>query len=96
MTPFFSLNGTTDLAPFNQTGSGDFGDWQSSPLPTGVPPEVQDAFATPGATPSLGVELTVLQAIGYDTAAPEPGTVALFGLGLATLFAAHKFKSARQ
>jgi len=48
---FFSINGTTDLAQFdNQNDGGDFGDWQSNPLPSGIPPKVQDAFATPLAT----------------------------------------------
>jgi PEP-CTERM motif-containing protein len=81
---FFSINGTTDLAQFdNQNDGGDFGDWQSNPLPPGVSPKVQDAFATPGATPSLGVELTALDVIGYDFAAvPEPGTLALLGSSL--------------
>src|SRR5262249_52899593 len=66
-TAFFSINGTTLLAQFdNQNDGGDFGDWQSNPLPPGVNPQVQDAFATPGATPSLGVELTALDVIGYD------------------------------
>jgi MYXO-CTERM domain-containing protein len=70
---FFSLNGTTELAQFdNQNDGGDFGDWQSNPLPSGVQPKVQDAFATPGADPSLGVELTALDVIGYTEATPEP------------------------
>ena len=75
----------------NQNDGGDFGDWQSNPLPPGVAPKVQDAFATPGANPSLGVELTALDVIGYNFAAtpavPEPGTLAmlatsLLGLGM--------------
>jgi PEP-CTERM motif len=90
---FFSINGTTDLAQFdNQNDGGDFGDWQSNPLPSGVAPKVQDAFATPGATPSLGVELTALDVVGYNfvgqVSVPEPGTLALLGtslLGLAAL-----------
>jgi hypothetical protein len=90
---FFSINGTTDLAQFdNQNDGGDFGDWQSNPLPPGVLPKVQDAFATPGANPALSVELVALDVIGYDrvqvAAAPEPGTLALLGtslLGLAAL-----------
>jgi hypothetical protein len=50
---FFSINGTTDLAQFdNPNDGGDFGDWQSNPLPSGVPPKVQDAFATSLATPA--------------------------------------------
>jgi hypothetical protein len=84
---FFSINGTTDLAQFdNQNDGGDFGDWQSNPLPPGVSPKVQDAFATPGANPALSVELVALDAIGYDrvqvTAAPEPGTLALLATSL--------------
>ena len=90
---FFSINGTTDLAQFdNQNDGGDFGDWQSNPLPSGVSPKVQDAFATPGANPALSVELVALDVIGYDpaqvVAAPEPGTLALLGtsmLGFAAL-----------
>ncbi len=90
---FFSINSTTDLAQFdNQNDGGDFGDWQSNPLPPGVSPKVQDAFATAFATPSLGVELTALDVVGYNFAAqvpvPEPGTLALLGtslLGLAVL-----------
>jgi len=78
------------LAQFdNQNDGGDFGDWQSNPLPPGVGPKVQDAFATPGAAPSLGVELTALDVIGYDfnapVATPEPGTLALLGTGLLAL-----------
>ena len=82
---FFSINGTTDLAQFdNQNDGGDFGDWQSNPLPAGVQPQVQDAFATPGAHPQLGVELRALDVIGYDLApVPEPSrAVALLGLSL--------------
>jgi hypothetical protein len=59
---YFSLDGTTDLARFNQTQGGDFGDWYS---PGGQTPQVQDAAGTPGATPVLDVELRVLDAIGF-------------------------------
>ncbi len=66
---YFSLDGTTDLAQFdNQNDGGDFGDWQSNPLPSGVAPKVQDGFATPGAAPSLGIELIALDSIGYNVA----------------------------
>ena len=82
---FFSINGTTDLAQFdNQNDGGDFGDWQSNPLPGGILPKVQDAFATAGALPILGVELAALDVIGYDIAAvPEPASLALLGTALA-------------
>jgi hypothetical protein len=75
---FFSIDGgTTDLARFNQDASGDFNDWYS---PGGQTPQVQDAIATPGATPNLGVELTVLDVLGYDlVGVPEPTSLALFG-----------------
>ena len=70
---FFSINGTTSLAQFdNQNDGGDFGDWQSNPLPGGVLPKVQDAFATPGANPALGVELNALDVVGYDRVAATP------------------------
>jgi hypothetical protein len=81
---FFSITGATDLAQFdNQSDGGDTGDWQSNPRPNGVPPKVQDAFATPGASPQLGVELIALEAVGYDAiATPEPSTVSLFIVAL--------------
>jgi PEP-CTERM motif len=82
---YFSINGTTRLAQFdNQNDGGDWGDWQSNPLPVGAQPQVQDAFATVGANPQVGVELTALDVIGYTrtaVAAPEPSTLAIAGLG---------------
>jgi hypothetical protein len=89
---YFSLDGTTQIAQFdNQNDGGDFGDWQSNPLPGGVGPKVQDAFATPGVTPTLandgGAEVTALDAIGYNLGGqgtvPEPATLTIFGIGLA-------------
>jgi hypothetical protein len=75
---FFSVNGVTHLAEFdNQCDGGDFGDWRSNPLPNGVQPEVQDAFATPGITPSMGAEIEALEAIGYDLIVPEPNSTLL-------------------
>jgi len=70
---FFSINGTAGLAQFdNQNDGGDFGDWQSNPLPAGVQPKVQDAFATPGANPALSVELNALDVVGYDRVPATP------------------------
>lgn len=84
---YFSINGTTDLAQFNNIANGgDFGDWASDPLPTGVSPQVQDAFSTPGSTPTLGPnELEALDVIGYDLTVPEPASIALLATGLTAL-----------
>src|SRR5882672_8781757 len=62
-TAYFSLDGITDLARFNQHQGGDFQDWYS--FNGGQTPQVQDAYATHGADPVLGVELRVLDVIGY-------------------------------
>jgi hypothetical protein len=82
---FFSIDGNTQLAEFNnQTSGADWGDWRSNPLPPGVQPKVQDAFATPGASPVNTVEWRALDVVGYDLVAPEPGTI--FFSGTALLF----------
>jgi hypothetical protein len=86
---YFSIDGgTTDLARFNQgnNAGGDFGDWWSgngagNPGPN-PPTEVQDAFLYPNRTPTLGVELTALDVIGYNVV-PEPGSFTLLTLGVA-------------
>jgi len=67
---YFSIDGSTDLARFNQNSSGDYGDWWCAGAHT---PQVQDAFLTKGVTPTPGVELTALDVIGYDlSSVPEP------------------------
>ena len=92
---FFSINGTTLLAQFdNQNDGGDWGDWQSNPLPNSVSPKVQDAFATPGSSPTLSLsspEVVALDALGYNlvtqvTPTPEPGTIFLSVSALGGLF----------
>jgi hypothetical protein len=66
---YFSIDGgSTDLARYNQDPGGDYGDWWSAF--GGQTPQVQDAFATPGATPDLGVEFTVLDVIGWNFVQP--------------------------
>lgn len=80
----FSIDGRTNLAQFNQNPIGDFGDWQSSPLPPGVQPQVQDAFATPFVSPSLtphSPAVAALAAMGYNQV-PEPGSGLFLGTGL--------------
>ena len=69
-TAYFSLDATNDLAQFNQVGSGDYGDWYS--YYGGQVPQVQDAFATPDTSPNLGVELRVLDVLGYHLVSPVP------------------------
>jgi hypothetical protein len=60
--PYLSINGgSTSLVQYNTNPKGDYGDYN------GIGgPHVQDAFATPGAHPTLGVELKALDVIGYD------------------------------
>ncbi|MCE9565286.1 MAG: NF038122 family metalloprotease [Planctomycetes bacterium] len=91
-TAYFSIDGgTTNLAPFNQSASGDFGDWDSS---GGQAPQVQDAFALTGSAPNLNLELRRADVIGYTrvasaglsiTAPPNqslvPGVSTAFNLG---------------
>lgn len=85
---YLSVDGATCLAQFdNQNDGGDWGDWQSNPRPGGVSPQVQDAFATPLSSPTLGSnEITALEAIGYDltrqSGTPEPATFGMMGLAL--------------
>jgi CARDB len=64
---YFSLDGSTHLARFNQLQDEDFQDWYS---PGGQTPQVQDAVGTRGATPVLGVELRLLDVLGYTRAFP--------------------------
>jgi hypothetical protein len=76
---YLSFDGTTQLARYNQTQGGDFQDWYS--FYGGVTPEVQDAFSPPGTSPVLGVELRVLDAIGYNRVLPPSTIVASAGSG---------------
>jgi hypothetical protein len=80
---YFSINGgTTNLVYFNQQNGADgadFGDW-GNPQGTGegnTPPQVQDAFGSPDATPNLGVnELTALDVVGWNLISTNTGGTA--------------------
>ena len=85
----FSIDGTNLLAQFHNTNDGaDYGDWESQP-----PARVQDAFATPGAQPNLGIELRALDVIGFDSAVPEPETGILLGTALALLAGLTRYRA---
>jgi hypothetical protein len=74
---YFSTDGgSNNLAGFNNTcNGGDWADWDAAIS------RIQNAFAD-GSNPSLGVEITALEAMGFESAVPEPGTMALLGTGL--------------
>jgi hypothetical protein len=84
---FFSIDGgKTDLVQFNQFSTSaipaDYQDWFSNGPHT---PRVQDAFATPGVTPTLGPdEITALNVLGYNLqgTVPEPSALSLFSTGM--------------
>ena len=83
---FFSINGSTDLVQYNNVPNcnqtaGDCGDWAVTGL------RVQNWQGTAGTTPNLAEEIRLLDVVGYTLAqgVPEPGTMALIGLGLVAL-----------
>ena len=82
---YFSVDsGTTNLAGFNNAcNGGDWGDWDSAVS------RVQNAFAD-GSDPALGVEITALEAVGFQSGTPEPATFGLIGASLAGLVIARR------
>lgn len=86
---YFSIDGTTLLARFNQDRAGDFGDFWSL---GGHTYQLQDAFATPGVYADMNVETVMLDVVGYTLApVPEPETYAMMLAGLALVgFAARR------
>jgi hypothetical protein len=67
---YFSIDGTNFPARFNQIAGEDYGDWWVAGAHV---PQVQDAFATDGATPNPKTELIALDVIGYNLLpVPQP------------------------
>jgi hypothetical protein len=79
---YFSIDGgNTDLVNFEQNNHGaDFSDWGNgtpNAQAGNSPPQIQDAYGTPGVDTNIGTsELTALDVVGYDLT-PEPGSTAL-------------------
>ena len=75
VSSYFSIDGgTTDFVHFNQLSLGDFGDWGNGVTPAqqqgNSPPQVQDAFGAPAATPNDGPnELAALNVVGWNLTA---------------------------
>jgi hypothetical protein len=76
---YFSLDGTTQLARYNQYAGGDYQDWYSHNVTH--PSQVQDAFGTAGTQPVPNVELRVLDVIGYVRVIPLPPSLSLLRSG---------------
>lgn len=65
---YFSLDGTTDLAQFNQSVvTNDHGDWAN-----GTTTHVQDAYGTAGVGINPNIEFTALDVIGYNYISSTP------------------------
>lgn len=93
---YFSYNGgNTAVAWYNHAANGqDYADFNTASSGTSYNCQyVQDAQGCLGGAPLItndgGAEVAILDAIGYTAlATPEPGTIGLFGAGLALLAAA--------
>jgi hypothetical protein len=78
---YFSLDGTNQLARYNQSYNGDYQDWYSGQYPYTNNPHVQDAFPAPGTRPVPNVELRVLDVLGYTRIIPPPPALSLLRSG---------------
>ncbi len=87
---YFSIDGgLTNIVPYNNTNNGaDYGDFSTTCR------YVQDADGCPSSVAAGlnilndgGVEIEMLDAVGYTVATPEPGTIGMCLIGLAALTA---------
>ena len=62
---YFSLDGTTRLAQYNQLARGDYSDWYSPGAGAAVP-QVQDAFQTRDSDPRPALEFRMLDVLGWN------------------------------
>jgi hypothetical protein len=82
---YFSIDGgQTNVNTFNDINSGDLSDWQ------GLTADAFNAFITSGIElPFTSGDITVMDVIGYDLAAPEPSSFMLTLSGIALLLCQH-------
>lgn len=86
---YFSIDGgATNIVNFTQSAdASSYGSWGDGVTPADdaatSPPQLQDAFATPGMDVNIGPsELTSLDVVGYNIApVPEPASLGILGLG---------------
>jgi hypothetical protein len=79
----FSINASTGITRFNQSSTGDYGDWFNSGSA-----KVQDAFGIPGSQANNSTEWQALNVLVYTIVAsvvPQPATGALPATALATV-----------
>ncbi len=103
-TAYLSVDGgLTPTVDFNQSPSGDYGDFAPScGTGTGADQLIQNAFNCTGqdeAYTTSSPEYEMLESIGWDGTAPsvpEPGTLILCGAGLAMVGASRYLRAARR
>jgi hypothetical protein len=78
-TAYFSVDGgVTDIVGFNQTSTGDFGDFSTNN-------NIQSAFSNSGVVAPYNAstpEFPTLESIGFDGVVPEPASLVLLATGI--------------